>query len=140
MANPQPAAPGGTTPHLTIGDGKASEAIAFYTKAFGAEEHGRHMAEDGQRIMHAHLQLNGGPLMLNDEFPEFKSAPSTPPGSIVLHLDVPDADAAWKRAVDAGAEVHFPIGDQFWGARYGQLKDPFGFIWSVASPLAGPAD
>ena len=127
---------GGITAHLTIGGGKAEQAIAFYTKAFGAEEIRRHMADDGQRIMHAYLALNGGSLMLNDEFPEFMSAPATPPGSVVLHLQVPDADAAWNRAVDAGADVHFPIADQFWGDRYGQVKDPYGFTWSIGAPSA----
>ena len=127
---------GGITAHLTVGGGKAEQAIAFYTKAFGAEEIRRHMADDGQRIMHAYLALNGGSLMLNDEFPEFMSAPATPPGSVVLHLQVPDADAAWNRAVDAGADVHFPIADQFWGDRYGQVKDPYGFTWSIGAPSA----
>ena len=140
MGQPKECPPGGIIPHLTIGGGKAAEAINFYGRAFGAEESGRHMADDGKRIMHAHLHLNGGHLMLNDEFPEFSSAPVTPPGSTVLHLEVPDADAAWNRAMEAGAEAHFPIADQFWGARYGQLKDPFGFIWSVAAPLAGPSE
>ena len=139
MANAQAAA-SGIVPHLTITDGKAADAIAFYGRAFGAKEASRHMADDGKRIMHAHLDLNRGALMLNDEFPEFQSAPSPPPGSVVLHLEVPDADAAWNRALDAGAAVHFPIADQFWGARYGQLKDPFGFVWSVASPLAPPVE
>ena len=127
---------GGITAHLTIGGGKAEQAIAFYTKAFGAEEIRRHMAEDGQRIMHAYLALNGGSLMLNDEFPEFMSAPATPPGSVVLHLQVPDADAAWTKAVDTGADVVFPMADQFWGDRYGQVKDPYGFTWSIGAPSA----
>ena len=131
---------GGVTAHLTIRDNRAGEAIDFYTKAFGAEELGRHMADDGKRIMHAHLSLNGGSLMLNDEFPEYVSAPATPPGSVVLHLQVKDADAAWNRAVDAGAAVHFPIGDQFWGDRYGQVKDPYGFTWSIGAPLSAPQD
>ena len=126
---------GGVTAHLTIRDGKAAEAIDFYRRAFGAEEVGRHMADDGKRIMHAHLKLNGGSLMLNDEFPEFMSAPSTPPGSLVLHLQVPDADAAWDKAVAAGGEVRFPLKDQFWGDRYGQVQDPFGFTWSIGSPV-----
>ena len=125
---------GGVTAHLTIGNGQAADAINFYGRAFGAEEIGRHMAEDGKRIMHAHLSLNGGSLMLNDEFPEFMSAPATPPGSFVLHLQVPDADAAWGKATGAGAEVVFPIADQFWGDRYGQVKDPFGFTWSIGAP------
>ena len=126
---------GGVTAHLTIGDGKAADAIDFYGKAFGAHEATRHMADDGRRIMHSHLNLNGGSLMLNDEFPEFMSAPATPPGSLVLHLEVPDADAAWDRAINAGATEHFPLADQFWGARYGQVKDPFGFTWSIGAPL-----
>ena len=128
------------TAHLTISDGKAAEAIDFYGRAFGAEEVRRHMADDGKRIMHAYLHVNGGTLMLNDEFPEYMSAPATPPGSVVLHLQVTDADAAWARAVDAGAAVHFPLGDQFWGDRYGQVKDPFGFTGSIGAPLSGPRD
>ena len=123
----------GITPHLTIRDGKAADAIAFYAKAFGAEELGRHMAEDGKRIMHAHLTLNGGHLMLNDHFAEFGTPDGAPTGS-TLHLQVADADAAWKRALDAGAAVHFPLADQFWGDRYGQVKDPYGFTWSIGAP------
>ena len=46
-----------------------------------------------------------------------------------------DADAAWKRALDAGAEVRFELADQFWGDRYGQVKDPYGFIWSIGAPV-----
>ena len=126
---------GGVTAHLTIRDGKAAEAIDFYRRAFGAEEVGRHMADDGKRIMHAHLKINGGPLMLNDEFPEFMSAPATPPGSLVLHLQVPDADVAWEKATAAGGEVRFPLKDQFWGDRYGQIQDPFGFTWSIGAPV-----
>lgn len=126
---------GGVTAHLTIRDGKAAEAIDFYSRAFGAQEIGRHMADDGKRIMHAHLKINGGSLMLNDEFPEFMSAPSTPPGSLVLHLQVPDADVAWDKATSAGASVRFPINDQFWGDRYGQVEDPFGFTWSIGAPV-----
>ena len=126
---------GGVIAHLTIRDGKAADAIDFYGRAFGAHEIGRHMADDGKRIMHAHLKVNGGSLMLNDEFPEFMSAPATPPGSLVLHLQVPDADAAWERAVAAGGEVRFPLADQFWGDRYGQVQDPFGFTWSIGAPV-----
>ena len=125
---------GGVTAHLTIGNGKAADAISFYARAFDAEEIRRHMADDGKRIMHAYLSLNGSSLMLNDEFPEYMSAPATPPGSVVLHLQVPDADAAWSKATAAGAEVIFPMADQFWGDRYGQVKDPFGFTWSIGAP------
>src|SRR6476661_10874489 len=126
---------GGVTAHLTIRDGKAADAIDFYRRAFGAEEVGRHLADDGKRIMHAHLKLNGGALMLNDDFPEFSKEQAREPGGFVLHLQVPDADTAWKRALDAGSEVRFPLADQFWGDRYGQVKDPFGFTWSIAAPV-----
>ena len=126
---------GGVTAHLTIRDGKAADAIDFYRQAFGAEEIGRHMADDGKRIMHAHLKLNGGSLMLNDDFPEFGHGAASAPAGVTLHLQVPDADAAWNRAVAAGAEVRFPIADQFWGDRYGQVKDPFGFTWSIGAPV-----
>ena len=63
------------------------------------------------------------------------SAHVQPAASFVLHLSVPDADAAWQRALDAGAEVRFPLADQFWGDRYGQVNDPFGFIWSIGAPV-----
>jgi len=126
---------GGITAHLTINGNRGAEAIDFYSKAFGAEEIGRHMADDGKRIMHAHLKLNGGSLMLNDDFPEFGHNTSAEPSGVTLHLQVPDADAAWQRALDAGAEERFPLADQFWGDRYGQVKDPFGFTWSIGAPV-----
>jgi PhnB protein len=125
---------GGIIPHLTIRDRKAADAIEFYKKAFGAEELMRHPTDDG-RLMHASLKINGGHLMLNDDFPEHMGGPSQPAASFVLHLSVPDADAAWSQALDAGAEVRFDLADQFWGDRYGQVKDPFGFIWSIGAPV-----
>jgi PhnB protein len=125
---------GGVTPHITIRDRRAAEAIDWYRRAFGAEELMRHPTDDG-RLMHAHLRINGGSLMLHDDFPEHMGGPSQPPASVVLHLNVPDADAAWKRALDAGAGVRFELADQFWGDRYGQVTDPFGFIWSIGAPL-----
>ena len=54
----------------------------------------------------------------------------------MFHLQVADADAAWQRAIDAGSDVRFPIADQFWGDRYGQVIDPYGFTWSIGAPLA----
>ena len=86
----------GVVPHLTIRDNRATEAIDFYIDAFGASESGRHMADDGKRILHAHLEVNGGPLMLNDDFPEMAGGAAPAPTGVGLHLDVPDADAAWE--------------------------------------------
>ncbi len=126
----------GVTAHLTIGDGKAADAIDFYKAAFGATEQTRHMAEDGVRIMHAHLIINDGPLMLNDHFHEMTAGePVPPPAGTTLHLEVDNADAWWSRALDAGAKVRFPLDNQFWGARYGQLIDPFGHVWSIGGPI-----
>ena len=123
----------GVTPHLTIRDNKAAEAIDFYKAAFGAEEMMRMPAQDGKRLMHVHLKVNGGSLMMNDDFPEYRGGASPEPGSVTLHLQVEDADAWWNRAIDAGATAAVPLADQFWGDRYGQLKDPFGHSWSIGA-------
>ncbi len=134
QANQAPAT--GLTPHLTIRDNRAAEAIDFYGKAFGATEQVRMPAEDKKRLMHAHLTLNGASLMLHDDFPEYRSGAAEPaPAGVLLHLQVDDADAWFERAVQAGAEVVLPIGDQFWGDRYGQVRDPFGHLWSIGCPI-----
>jgi PhnB protein len=133
----------GVTPHLTIPDKRATEAIAFYKTAFGATQvmppvlagghHGpMNLPADDNRIMHAHLKLNGGPLMLQDDFPEFGGAEGRPAG-IALHLQVDDADRWFERALAAGATEKMPLADQFWGDRYGQVSDPFGFTWSIGT-------
>ena len=126
---------GGVTAHLTIRDNRAAEAIEFYGRAFGATSAmDSHKADDGKRIMHAHLLINGGHLMLNDDFPEYGEA-AGPPASVTLHLQVADADESWNRAIAAGAVERFPLADQFWGDRYGQVEDPFGFRWSIGAPV-----
>ncbi len=126
----------GITPHLTIRDGRCAEAITFYAAAFGAEERSRQAEEQGERLMHAALVINGDFVLMHDDFPEYRGgAPAPAPASAVLHLAVDDADAWWARAVDAGAEVTMPLADQFWGDRYGHLKDPFGYTWSIGAPI-----
>lgn len=130
---------GKPVPHLVVNDGEA--AIAFYAEAFGAKLEGKHPAEDGKRLMHAHLKLGGGDLYLMDDFPEYDNyasakAPARLGGtSFVIHIDVPDADTAWARAAKAGAQVVMPLDNQFWGMRYGQVKDPFGHVWSIGGPV-----
>lgn len=122
----------GIVPCLAI-DG-AKNAIEFYKKAFGAKEVSRADAEDGKRLMHAQVEINGSQLMMWDLFPEYGMDTGAPRG-VTIHLEVDDADKWWARAIEAGATVSMPIQDVFWGSRYGQLKDPFGHTWSVGSPL-----
>jgi len=128
---------GGVTPHLGIRDGKAAEAIDFYKAAFGAQEMMRMPADDGKRLMHAHLKINGASLMLADEFPEYGGASAGAPEGVTLHLQVSDADALWNQALAAGATPLMELADQFWGDRYGQLRDPFGHRWSIGAPVRG---
>jgi PhnB protein len=125
----------GVTPHLTIRDSRAAEAVDFYKAAFGAEEKMRMPAQDGKRLMHVHLVINGGSVMMNDDFPEYRGGASPEPASVTLHLQVDDADAWFDRATKAGATVTMPLADQFWGDRYGQVKDPFGHSWSIGAPV-----
>jgi len=130
---PQPPVLGGIVAYLSL-DG-ASRAAAFYAKAFGAREVFRHPTDDKGRTMHIHLYINGGSLMLADPYPEH-GHPHQPAQGYTLHLKVDDVDTWWQRAVDAGAEVVLPLQKMFWGDRYGQVRDPFGVLWSMAQPSA----
>ena len=123
------------TPHLTVRD--AAAAIAFYQAAFGAVELSRHAMPDGKAIMHALLQIGDSRLMLNDEFPQMgSSGPQSLGGTpVYLNLYVKEVDALFARAIAAGAKVLMPVGDMFWGDRYGQLEDPFGHKWSIATHI-----
>ena len=121
------------TPHLVIKG--ASEAISFYQKAFGAEERIRNAVPGSDKILHAQIAIGDSTIILADEFPDWNSfGPAEDRSSpVTIHLYVEDADAAFERAVKAGAEVVMPLGDQFWGDRYGVVVDPFGHRWSIAS-------
>jgi PhnB protein len=131
---PVPEVLGGVVPYLQL-DG-ATRAAEFYAKAFGAEEVGRHPPDAQGRTMHIHLHLNGGSLMLSDPFPEY-GFPHRPAQGYSLVVRVADVDALWDRAVAAGGvEVVMPLDKQFWGDRYGQLRDPFGVLWGLAGPDA----
>lgn len=124
-------------PYLTVDRG--DEAIAFYEAAFGAECETRMPSEDG-RVMHASLRLNGQLLMLSDDIMDGGGGTRAPAKAgtttVTVHLDVDDVDALWQQAVAAGAEVVMPLELQFWGAKFGKLRDPFGHVWSLASPHA----
>jgi PhnB protein len=120
------------TPHLVVKG--ASGAIDWYRKAFGAEEMFRMPGPDNT-VMHAELRIGDSPIMVNDEFPEHGARGPVSVGGtpVTLHMYVPDADAVFDRAVKAGAKVLMPLADMFWGDRYGQLQDPYGHRWSIAT-------
>lgn len=126
-----PALPG-ITPHLIVRDARA--ALALYERVFGGKTHMVVPAEDGTRLLHSMIEINGAPVMVMDAFPERGHALEAP-ASFLLHLEVDDADAWWQRAVAAGFEVVMPLELQFWGERYGAVRDPFGVVWSM-SPRA----
>jgi PhnB protein len=123
------------TPFLTVRD--AVRAIEFYKQAFGAVERGVAKGPDG-KVMHAELKIGDSIIMLSDEYPEFGAlSPLSAGGAgMGLHIYVDGVDAAFDRAVKAGAQVEMPVADQFWGDRYGKLKDPFGHKWSIATHKA----
>jgi PhnB protein len=123
------------TPFLTVRE--AEKAIAFYQQAFGAESRGVMKGPDG-KVMHAELKIGDSIIMLSDEYPHMGAvSPQALGGSPMgLHIYVEDVDASFDRAVKAGAQVDMPVMDQFWGDRYGRLKDPFGHKWSIATHTA----
>ena len=130
---PVPAGYHTVTPYLTVDDG--ARAIEFYVRAFGAREKDR-MPGPGGKIMHAELRIGDSVVMLSDEFPGMSSckAPTSLGGTTgSLFLYVPDVDAAFRRAIEAGCKVIAPLTDMFWGDRFGKLEDPFGNQWSMAT-------
>ena len=130
-------------PHLVVSD--AAAALEFYKKALGATETMRMPAQDGKRLMHSEITVNGGRIFVMDDFPEHRAdhqhggnvqPPNLLGGTpVTIHLEVPNCDEAVKRAEAAGAKVTLPPWDAFWGARYAQIVDPFGHAWSFAHPL-----
>ena len=112
----------------------AAEALDFYKRAFGAEEVGERYEEGDGRIGHATFRIGATTLYISDEAPSLGvRSPVTLKGSPVsLSLAVPDADAAFARAIDAGATVDRPLKDEPYG-RSGWLHDPFGYRWNIVS-------
>jgi len=124
-------------PHLVVDD--AAAAIDFYVKAFNAVEVGR-VPGPGGKLVHAAISINGGSVYLNDDFPDFNEGKSSTPVAlggtpVTIHLEVTDVDARYQQALDAGATVIAALEDQFWGARYGVLRDPFGHHWSLGQQV-----
>jgi PhnB protein len=122
------------TPHLVVAG--AAQAIDWYRKAFGAVEEMR-MPDPTGRIMHACIRIGGAAIFLVDEMKECGSVgPKSLEGSpVTIHLMVENVDAVFDRAVKAGATVTMPLADQFWGDRYGIVKDPSGHQWSIGSHM-----
>ena len=132
--NPIPENCSGVTAFLVIRG--AVEAIEFYKKVFAAEEVMRLAAPDGS-IGHAELRIAGGTIMLADEVPDMdiKAPPTIGGSSVGLMIYVPDADAVFNAAIEAGATAFKPICDQFYGDRCGTIDDPFGHRWTIASRI-----
>ncbi|MGQ0794461.1 MAG: VOC family protein [Deltaproteobacteria bacterium] len=123
------------TPYLVCSP--CDEAIDFYKSAFGATEICRLASPDGDKIVHATIQIGNSMIMLGDEFPDWDClSPESVGGSpVMIHLYVEDADSVIDSAAQAGAEVTMPAQDMFWGDRYGTINDPFGHKWSIATHI-----
>lgn len=123
------------TPQLIVKG--AEKAVAFYKKAFGADLLMMQKMEGTDLVIHAQLAIGNAIVMLNDEFPDWGCfGPAAERNSpVTIHIYVEDVDAAFQRAIDAGAEATMPLADMFWGDRYGTLKDPFGHSWSIATRI-----
>lgn len=134
MTQPARQTPPGLIPYLSVRD--ATRAIAFYAQAFGATEVYQ-IRESSGKVGHAELEINGGRVMLSEEYPDYGSiGPETLGGTPVsLTMYVPNADAAVERAVAAGATLERPVADQFFGCRTAWLKDPFGHRWAVQQKI-----
>ena len=124
----------GFTPYIIVRG--AAEALAFYAKAFGAEETMR-LDDPKGRVSHAEMRLGKVTFMLAEEHPEHGIVGPATLGntSVTLHLYVEDVDAVAARAMAAGAELTRPIADQFFGDRVARLRDPFGHHWAFASRI-----
>jgi len=131
--NPIPKGYHSITPSLTCRD--AAKAIDFYKKAFGAQELMRMPSPDG-KISHAEIKIGDSVVFISDEFPGRTAAPSptaTPSSSLFLYVE--DVDTVFNRAVSAGAKSTMPLQDMFWGDRFGNVVDPFGHQWGLATHI-----
>ena len=121
------------TPRLVVSDGAA--AIEFYVRAFGAEEVGERFTGPGGELIHAEVRIGDSVVMLTGESDEARSPSSAGTVTAILATYWEDVDAAWERALAAGAEVVYPLADQFYGERGGRLRDPFGHQWMLSQVI-----
>jgi PhnB protein len=133
--SPQAAGAGGLSPYIAVRG--AADAIAFYTKAFGAHELFRLVDPASGKIGHAELRVGKGLLMVSDEYPDFGAlSPDSLGGSATkLHLDVEDAEAVFQSAKAAGATVLRKLELQFYGCKQGLVADPFGHSWFISQKM-----
>jgi len=133
MVSPIPEGYGTVTTYLVVPNAK--EAIAFYEKAFGAQQVVHMPMPGGDGTLHAEIRIGNTQLMLSDENPDWEmpSAKTLGGSPVSFMIYCEDCDADFKKAVDAGCEVISPMGDMFWGDRMGKVSDPFGFQWSIAT-------
>ncbi len=131
--NPVPKGYHTVTPGLAVRD--AARAIEFYKTAFGAREKMRMPGPDGRTVMHAELQIGDSHIMVGEEMPQMgHPSPQALNGTPVsLYVYVKNVDKAFEQAIRAGATPVMPVADMFWGDRSGQLKDPFGHSWGLAT-------
>jgi PhnB protein len=131
---PTPAHLHTVTPRLVVRDGAA--AIDFYLRAFGAEEtYERFLGPKGE-LIHTEIRIGDSIVMLTEESADAGAGAGSPETlrgvSTIMATYWQDVDAAWARATDAGAEVVYPLEDQFYGERGGRLRDPFGHQWMMS--------
>ncbi len=122
-------------PIITFKDSR--KAIAFYEKAFGAEVMNIIAWPNSQGVMHAAIKMGHSIIMMNDENQGSdqcpRSAESLNASPISFYIYVPDVDTAFKKAVEAGGSETMPVMDMFWGDSAGQITDPFGYSWMLAT-------
>jgi PhnB protein len=119
------------TPSLSFKDTR--KAIDFYRRALDAKELYVAPSPDGKKVMHATIQIGDSILMMADEMPGCVSAETAGGSPITLFLYVQDADKTYNQAVAAGAKPMMPMMDMFWGDRAGNVTDPFGYCWMIAT-------
>jgi PhnB protein len=134
--SPVPAHLRTVTPRLVVRDGAA--AIDFYRSTFGAEELGERFTDPDGKLIHAEIRIGDSVVMITEDAVDGPVAsPERLDGlvSCIMCLYWADVDAAWDRAVGAGAEVMYPLEDQFYGERGGRLRDPFGQQWMMSQHI-----
>jgi PhnB protein len=125
------------TPRLVVGDGAA--AIDFYRSAFGADELGERFTGPDGAVIHAEVRIGDSVVMITEEAADAganaRSPLSAGAATAIMATYWEDVDAAWERALTAGAEVIYPLADQFYGERGGRLRDPFGHQWMLSARI-----